>query len=295
MTLTTTYEPDVTDSESEERFAFNNRNAFPYLAKTIRRSWSADRPFSSGKDAKIDPEALGLIAADVLGRAQAEIDFEEHFYAELPDEKKHLGFEWYMRATKPEEQIRWQTPIVLDAWRKRAKRYGEICGGCFREFSADETIYIDRITEDYSDEGADSFQYGPVGECCVSWELKRSAKAAEEAGAPRGLTWSGKDDYAGSWSYLTVIATPADCEVCGRHMFVRSASYFSLRKHHFCSERCKSRLFNKRRSEKSAAARAGKVCPICTREFTPKRRDAKTCSPACKQKMHRMWKSLEAS
>jgi hypothetical protein len=45
------------------------------------------------------------------------------------------------------------------------------------------------------------------------------------------------------------------------------------------------------RKEKRAEERK-KVCEVCGEEFTATRRDAKTCSKACKQKAYR-WRNKE--
>jgi len=70
------------------------------------------------------------------------------------------------------------------------------------------------------------------------------------------------------------------CEECGRK---------STRK--FCSKRCETQHHNKARSARAAAARADKTCEACGRPFTPKRVDARTCSPACRQKLYRLEKA----
>jgi hypothetical protein len=289
---------NVTGSESKSRSALNNRDT----AKRVEEYWSRDLPIGCLNDEDgpgIDPEVLADIVERVERIARAEVEYEERFHANLPPDLQTKNFMSYMMRIDIEKQIGWATPDVLEEWRKSAKRAGEICGVCFRAFSDDETIYIDRTRELYSDEApAPNVLYGPVCASCVTRRFMRCADEARKTGRRAGFTWDDTDDYLGIRKKTTIFATPADCETCGRHMFVRSSNtgrYFRIaQEHYFCSGRCKSRFYNKQRSEKTAKKRSGKECPMCGREFTAKRSDAKTCTPACRQKMHRMWKSLEA-
>jgi hypothetical protein len=63
-----------------------------------------------------------------------------------------------------------------------------------------------------------------------------------------------------------------ECRGCGRELH-------SVRP--YCSERCRGRTRRARRQQTT------KVCPVCEVEFTPKRKDAVTCSGACRQEQHR--------
>ena len=56
-------------------------------------------------------------------------------------------------------------------------------------------------------------------------------------------------------------------------------------------EAVRTQHHNKARSARAAAARADKTCEACGRPFTPKRVDARTCSPACRQKLYRLEKA----
>jgi predicted nucleic acid-binding Zn ribbon protein len=62
----------------------------------------------------------------------------------------------------------------------------------------------------------------------------------------------------------------------------------------FCSEPCgrayNNQLQSQLRKEKRAKERE-KVCEVCGKGFTATRKDAKTCSPSCKQKAYRQRKS----
>jgi predicted nucleic acid-binding Zn ribbon protein len=72
------------------------------------------------------------------------------------------------------------------------------------------------------------------------------------------------------------------CVVCGRRLSTRGGP------HDFCSDRCRSTYHNSQRRARIAARRGKKVCEACGTEFAPPRSDAKTCSPACRQKKCRM-------
>jgi predicted nucleic acid-binding Zn ribbon protein len=54
----------------------------------------------------------------------------------------------------------------------------------------------------------------------------------------------------------------------------------------FCSDRCQRAYHRQLRNDKSAEELEN-VCTVCGKEFTVTRRDAKTCSEGCKQKVYR--------
>jgi hypothetical protein len=269
------------------------------------KEWKSTIPLDSRNNEGIhfDPEARRKIEQEVAERATGELEWELDFRASLDDDAKRKaadldrmvaafgGFSRFDYAN----QERWAAEKILKLWREKAKRTGEICGVCLRKFAPDETIYLDRIVEHYTEDSyAPKVTYGPVGACCVTNKMKRASDAAAEAHEPCGFTWTYRDDYLGRTERTTMWSTPTICETCGRRMFVRSRRDFSWwRRHYFCSKRCESGHYNKLRHDRGEEARQ-KACPICGQEFTAKRSDAKTCSPACRQKMHRMWKSLEA-
>jgi predicted nucleic acid-binding Zn ribbon protein len=71
------------------------------------------------------------------------------------------------------------------------------------------------------------------------------------------------------------------CVECGRRLSTGGGSRA------FCSDRCRSRYHNRQRRARMAARRGKMVCEVCGARFTPKRRDAKTCSRTCRQKKYR--------
>ena len=86
--------------------------------------------------------------------------------------------------------------------------------------------------------------------------------------------------------YYHVMWRDGRCQHCGRGVTVRE--HFARHKNakFFCSGRCSAGFHNARRDARNALARE-KVCEVCSQDFTATRRNAKTCSPACKQKAYR--------
>jgi hypothetical protein len=87
------------------------------------------------------------------------------------------------------------------------------------------------------------------------------------------------------------------CESCGRRVALdyddlpyddepRPSRPTGMR-HDFCSEVCAYRYYNRIRNERAAAARAGRECQECGREFDAVRSDQRYCSAACKQRAYR--------
>jgi hypothetical protein len=84
---------------------------------------------------------------------------------------------------------------------------------------------------------------------------------------------------------LEVYSHKLPCETCGREVFFVSASENEWGKV-FCSERCQQQHRESRRAARLALPH-NITCEGCGSEFTSKRSDAKTCSPACRQKVYR--------
>jgi hypothetical protein len=86
------------------------------------------------------------------------------------------------------------------------------------------------------------------------------------------------------------------CQWCGGQVFCTGgwAARRMLPRKKYCSGRCSIDAYLARRRERRAQARE-KTCEVCAKEFTAKRRDAKTCSAACKQKAYRRRQQKEAA
>jgi predicted nucleic acid-binding Zn ribbon protein len=72
------------------------------------------------------------------------------------------------------------------------------------------------------------------------------------------------------------------CVVCGEPLPKGGGSQS------FCTGgRCRWTYHNRLRAARLAARRGKMACEVCGAEFTPKKRGAKTCSPACRQEKYR--------
>jgi hypothetical protein len=106
----------------------------------------------------------------------------------------------------------------------------------------------------------------------------------------------GRDRYHTYYGYPTVVwcvdcmgnhgERPRPCGGCGRLVYQRLGDPVRSRRV-FCCERCLSHCRVKERAEVRRQARSDRRCAVCGVAFTPGRSDARTCSPACRQKAHR--------
>jgi predicted nucleic acid-binding Zn ribbon protein len=78
------------------------------------------------------------------------------------------------------------------------------------------------------------------------------------------------------------LARPEWCVVCGKPLSKGGGSQS------FCSGRCRTQWHNSQRRARLAARRSKMTCEVCGKIFPPKQLGAKTCSPACRQKIYRM-------
>jgi len=83
----------------------------------------------------------------------------------------------------------------------------------------------------------------------------------------------------------------AECHGCGRPLAVVTESEYRTpyRKIAYCSEACRDDRRERAKRERAALDR--KVCEACGEPFEPTRSDAKTCSPACRQRLYRLRKA----
>jgi hypothetical protein len=81
--------------------------------------------------------------------------------------------------------------------------------------------------------------------------------------------------------------SPFQCVTCDRPVYLRVLPG----NRHFipyviaCSEDCRQAFYRARRLKRKGPRE--RVCAVCGETFTPPWRDAKTCSPACRQKAYR--------
>ena len=77
--------------------------------------------------------------------------------------------------------------------------------------------------------------------------------------------------------------TKCQCESCGREIWNHPTLKNQHRTYDLCSRECRKRLrVIKKRVEPRTID-----CVICGEVFNPKRRDAKTCGPTCRQRLRR--------
>lgn len=148
----------------------------------------------------------------------------------------------------------------------RARRDGGLCSKCGRGLKTDEAVYIAVVWAGHRPlTGTYGRHYGPVCEGCAPPYMKGE-----------GRYYNPRIDRCEQRS----------CDTCERPVVWKSSRRDYYRRHVFCSERCQWSYYNTARNERAAHARE-KVCEVCNETFTAARRDAKTCSSACKQKAYR--------
>ncbi len=169
---------------------------------------------------------------------------------------------------------RYDVPEETEAKRRvqEAQRSAELCGQCGRGLEDGEAVYI--APKVYTGLATlvrlPHFERAPVcGDCAP-------VNIAERTGT------------RGDGVYRVYVDEP--CNACGRPVVFRPTyGLYRRRRHVFCCTRCQWSHYNAARNERAARERE-KVCEGCGEAFTATRRDAKTCSAACKQKAYRLRK-----
>ena len=89
------------------------------------------------------------------------------------------------------------------------------------------------------------------------------------------------------------------CEVCARPMYLDGFSLYGIsrqaRQPLTCSYQCNYRRKIKHQLERKRVEHATVACVVCGEMFTQARRDAKTCSATCRQKLFRHRRSRPAA
>jgi hypothetical protein len=163
-----------------------------------------------------------------------------------------------------------QTPEQLAegrAWWERimrARRAADVCAECERQIGEAEPVYISKLRL------RSHWLRGPVCMDCAPVYIP---------------VWVERDGFG------------RPCESCGRRVALDyddlpyddepALSRPTGMRHDFCSEVCAYRYYNRIRNERAAAARAGRECQECGREFDAVRSDQRYCSAACKQRAYR--------
>jgi hypothetical protein len=174
---------------------------------------------------------------------------------------------------------------------KKAKRRGEVCGHCGEKIG--EPVFF--TTKRIESFGNDGYWRVPTCEDCGPDEEMLQFEWGIET-----VSLSYTDE---EWKRkVRATHAEAECASCGRTCILdRDRKKFkkSWLKHYgerrtFCSQRCRVRHNNQKRSERLEEKRAGTECQECGDTSTPDRSDAKYCSAACKQRAYRKRKKSEA-
>src|SRR5262249_11222648 len=86
------------------------------------------------------------------------------------------------------------------------------------------------------------------------------------------------------WAFKKLQLPASRCHHCNRLVFVlrRKGQRYIV-----CSDRCREAVCNANARRWHRRPVQKRACSTCGELFTPKRRDALYCSPACKQKAYR--------
>jgi hypothetical protein len=176
-----------------------------------------------------------------------------------------------------------------------ARQTAEICGECGGTLGPDATIYRLRFFR----EGGiyPSYPTRVLCEECASRPRKprfslNSVVRAQQLSKKHGLSF--EDAYQ---QVITRKLVYDYCETCDRKVVWEESKRDRRgggRLYVFCSERYARDIYRQIRNARNAEARE-KPCEVCGERFTATRRDAKTCSAACKQKAYRQRKAHSES
>ena len=80
-------------------------------------------------------------------------------------------------------------------------------------------------------------------------------------------------------------AKTSPCDGCSRLVTIEGR-FKNRCRYWACSEKCRNKAARLRK-QAGAAKKRRRECPVCGETFTPRRNDAITCSPKCRQKSYR--------
>jgi transcriptional regulator with XRE-family HTH domain len=165
------------------------------------------------------------------------------------------------RKREPKVRRRGNEEMGIETWEdverhKRSRANASVCVGCGQDIKPGQPIWLlpCRIIQPY--EGVNIFN-----DC--------QAAGCEECALRVGVE---------SWRR-------GNCPSCNRFVYVRGRS-FSF----FCSNRCRNRVYGARFRAQRRKPKKPQIivpCVVCRRNFAPRRSDANTCSPGCRQKAYR--------
>jgi hypothetical protein len=139
-------------------------------------------------------------------------------------------------------------------WRSKARETGEICGGCGQAFGKADPRYRVNVYGEY---------VSMCGGCAPEWLTSGRGKPVRILPAVDVHAW--------------------ECAGCGSEVIFGMTDW-QYRKRVYCSDRCRKEAARKRHKP---AEPHNITCEVCGTEFTARRSDARTCSPACRQRAYR--------
>lgn len=169
---------------------------------------------------------------------------------------------------------------------RRSVYHGDVCGCCGRQHEPGSEVVV---LEPSSRQGRGTYRRHNYCLACWGERLK------ELLGALRGREFI--TDLACWRGYGADLQTVSGvCPVCQKRVLLphnrppRDLRPFSL----VCSYGCRNRRAYLRKKQRSEQARQGRTCPVCGTTFTPKNTLGKTCSGACRVRLHRQQKKDSA-
>ena len=167
--------------------------------------------------------------------------------------------------------LNYRLPEEEKAWTlaNEARENGGMCGCCGRELPTSDPAYI----------GAEVY----VGMQPLFWNMIDKPRICEARYERTVLCGSCAPD----WLQERDDVVTQLCAHCERPRV--SPLKLSELGNAFCCNRCQRAYDNRLDREKRAKERK-KICEVCGEEFIATRRDAKTCSDKCKQKLYRQRK-----
>ena len=150
---------------------------------------------------------------------------------------------------------------------REALKRAEVCGRCFGQLEPDEPVWLRywcRSWNDYLGRYNHKEYAATCSDCAPLYSRWHRV---------RDGVWADGDHYPFYW-------LEGMCGACGRTVF-KETRY--ARRHFFCCRSCEAAYYTRQRRR----PKEEKACEVCGEPFTATRRDAKTCSAACKQKKYR--------
>jgi hypothetical protein len=244
----------VTDTDRANGGQVNTRNAYPARVALLESRHAARRVH---RRISRDP--------DLRAAARKEVSEQQQRAKRALAGKEGADFFDYLTAlcehAPPEEGAAMK--LAEESTKTR-----DVCGECGRKLALEEPAYR-------------GITY--AGMAAMVGKLRYENAMLCAGCAPSYLV----ESRPGPDRYGRYVFVHEPCGVCGRvTVFRTTRGVWRRNRHVFCCERCRWAHYNGIRNSRCARQRE-KVCEVCGEPFTATRRDAKTCSAACKQKAYR--------